>query len=110
MSIARIASRYAKSLLDLAIENGKLEKVVDDIKLFQQTIGNRDLYLLIKSPIVRSDKKEKVFKALFENKIDALTSSFYDIIIRKGGKDTFLKLRMSLSISIEHTRISQRLL
>ena len=84
MSIARIASRYAKSLLDLSIEQNKLDQVVTDIKMFDEAVENRDLYLLIKSPIVRADKKEKVFNALFGDRVDTLTSSFFNIIIKKG--------------------------
>jgi len=84
MSNIRIASRYAKSLLDLAIEQGKLEKAVDDIKLFQDAISNRDLLLMVKSPIINGDKKRSVFKAIFDGKIDELTSAFFDIIIKKS--------------------------
>lgn len=84
MSSIRIASRYAKSLLDLAIEQGKLEKTVDDIKLFQDAISNKDLLLMVKSPIINGDKKRSVFKAIFDGKIDELTSAFFDIIIKKS--------------------------
>lgn len=80
----RIASRYAKSLLDLASEQGKLERAVDDIKLFQDATSNRDLLLMIKSPIIKADKKRSVFKAIFDGKVDEITSAFFDIIIRKG--------------------------
>ncbi len=31
MSITRIASRYAKSLLDLAVEQNKVERVLEDM-------------------------------------------------------------------------------
>ena len=84
MSTYRIASRYAKSLIDLAIEQGKLEKVLEDINSFLDATSNRDFALLLKSPIVKPDKKEKVMKAIFEDKIDPLTFSFMQIILRKG--------------------------
>lgn len=84
MSVMRIASRYAKSLIELAKDQGKLEKVIGDMALFNQAIENRDLYLLLKSPIIKSDKKSNVFKALFGERVDHLTSSFFEIIIKKG--------------------------
>jgi len=34
MSLARIAGRYAKSLMDLPVEQGKLETVKDDMLSF----------------------------------------------------------------------------
>ncbi len=87
MSAIRIASRYAKSLLDLALEQGKLEQVVGDINLFRDAISNRELLLMIKSPIINADKKQSVFKSLFSSRIEALTASFFEIIIRKGREN-----------------------
>lgn len=84
MSIHRIASRYAKSLIDLSGEQGKLERVIDDIQHFQQVCGVRDFYLLLKSPIVNISKKSKIFHKLFDGVYDSLTMSFLDIILRKG--------------------------
>jgi len=43
MSVNKIASRYAKSLLDLAIEQNKLEVVLGDMKGFAEACKNRDL-------------------------------------------------------------------
>lgn len=84
MSLARIASRYAKSLLELGLQHGRLDNVLNDINLLNDVLENRDFFLLVKSPIVKSDKKNKIFKAIFDGKIDDLTQSFYEIIIRKG--------------------------
>lgn len=90
MSIERIASRYAKSLLDLAREKDKLEIVVADVRLFSEVIQNRDFYLLTKSPIIPPDKKRAVFSSLFSGKINELSFAFFDIIIRKG-REQYLK-------------------
>jgi len=89
MSVIRIASRYAKSLLDLAKEQGKLDAVVEDIKTFNGATQNRDLFLLLKSPIVKGSKKLEIFKSIFDGKLDQLTMSFMDIVIRKG-RESFL--------------------
>ena len=84
MSVTRIASRYAKSLIDLAQEQNKFDKVLEDIRSFKKALTNRDLYLLAKSPIVNAAKKQKIFNLLFEDKYDELTNAFFGIIIRKG--------------------------
>ena len=58
MSEYRIASRYAKSLLSLADEQGQMEAVNKDMALFSNLIEeNRDFELLLKSPIVAHSKK-----------------------------------------------------
>jgi len=89
MSVTRIASRYAKSLLDLAIEQGKLDTVVEDIKTFSGAIAQRDLHLLMKSPIVHGSKKQEIFTQIFSGKLDELTMGFFKIAISKG-REMFL--------------------
>lgn len=84
MSVLKVASRYAKSLLDLSKEQGSLEEVLRDVRSFQKALENRDLLLLTKSPIVTADKKQAIFAKLFEGNFNKLTMSFFDIILRKG--------------------------
>jgi F-type H+-transporting ATPase subunit delta len=84
MSVQRIASRYAKSLLDLAVEQGKLETLAKDIEVFRSLAANRDFYLLLKSPIIKGDKKMQILKAVFEGKLDPMMMAFLDILVRKG--------------------------
>ena len=84
MSAIRIASRYAKSLLELASAENKLETIVGDINLFREAVSNRELYMMIKSPIIKADKKQSIFTALFGDRVNPLTSSFFEIIIKKG--------------------------
>lgn len=84
MSVQRIASRYAKSLFDLANERGKLERVLEDVESFHAVSKNRDFELLLKSPVVKSDKKEKIFDQLFSGKYDEITMAFLQILLRKG--------------------------
>jgi F-type H+-transporting ATPase subunit delta len=80
----RVASRYAKSLIDLATEQGKLDRVLEDMTLLDRACQHRELALLLKSPIVKADKKGKVLHAIFSDKIDALSDAFIDILLRKG--------------------------
>lgn len=84
MSVTRIATRYAKSLLDLAIEQNKLDKIKGDVDDFLSAMDNRDFYLLVKSPIVNPTKKEQIFKALFDGKVDELMMAFLNIVLKKG--------------------------
>jgi F-type H+-transporting ATPase subunit delta len=84
MSVSRIASRYAKSLIDLAKEQNELDKVLEDIQYFNEVAKNRDFALLLKSPIVNVSKKKAVFASLFGDKLSKTTKAFFDIIINKG--------------------------
>jgi F-type H+-transporting ATPase subunit delta len=95
MSTIRISSRYAKSLLDLAKDGSKIDVVKGDLKLFRDAISNRDLALMIKSPIIKADKKLSIFKAIFNDKVDVLTSSFFDIVIKKGRESLLPEIAQS---------------
>lgn len=87
MSVQRVASRYAKSLIDLAQERKELEVIKGDMEAFKQATKNRDFYLLLKSPIVNPTKKASIFKALFEGKYNQLTLAFLNIILNKGREE-----------------------
>jgi F-type H+-transporting ATPase subunit delta len=82
---SRAISRYVKSLLDLAVEQKALDQVHNDMLLFSKTVNeNRSLALMLKSPVIRHDKKLSVLEALFKSKVSTLTMSFFDIITRKN--------------------------
>lgn len=87
MSVQKIAGRYAKSLIDLAIEQNKMDIIKEDVATFKSATENRDFYLLMKSPIVNAAKKQSIIKALFEDKIDETTLAFLNIIIAKGREE-----------------------
>ncbi|MBO9572560.1 MAG: ATP synthase F1 subunit delta, partial [Chitinophagaceae bacterium] len=81
----RIALRYAKSLIDLSIEKGSLENVYGDMQYLAGAIkANRDLANLLKSPVVSADKKQSILEAVTKGKISELSSSFINLLIRKG--------------------------
>jgi F-type H+-transporting ATPase subunit delta len=84
MSVSRIAARYAKSLIDLAIERGQLGMVIRDIKSLSSAVKNRDLYLMFKSPIILPDKKKQITDTLFGDRFSTLTMAFLRICITKG--------------------------
>ncbi len=84
MSVTRIATRYAKSLLELAIEQNKLPQVSADVSTLGAAARNRDLYLMLKSPIISADKKNAVLAAIFGKSMDILTMSYLTLLVNKG--------------------------
>ncbi|MFT7587886.1 MAG: F-type H+-transporting ATPase subunit delta [Limisphaerales bacterium] len=84
MSAIRLANRYAKAILDLAIERDSLEEVSTNVREIQTAInGNRDLALMLKSPIIQADKKEAILKAIFDGRVDEMLTQFMSILVRK---------------------------
>jgi len=81
----RLASRYAKSLIDLSIEKGQLEQVYADMQWLQSVCrSNRDFLNLLKSPIISGDKKIKILNAVAGSKLTNITTSFNALLIKKG--------------------------
>lgn len=84
MSVTRIATRYAKSLMELAAEQGSLEQVQADMQTLHSAAQNRDLYVFLKSPIIHADKKIATLDALFKGKLDKLTMLYLQLLVNKG--------------------------
>ncbi|MBK9285471.1 MAG: ATP synthase F1 subunit delta [Sphingobacteriaceae bacterium] len=79
-----VASRYAKSLLDLSIENKQLEVVRKDMQIIDSLCkSNREFVLLLESPVVNTDKKIAILKSIFEKNISTLSLSFLNLIASK---------------------------
>lgn len=90
MSNPKIAQRYAKSLIDLAIEMNQLEQVYNDILFLQKvTRSSRQFILLLKSPVINSDKKISIINAISKNNISKITDVFIQLLCRKNREDNF---------------------
>lgn len=84
MAETKVAKRYAKSLLDLAIENNIVDEISKDMQNVLNTIrANRELSVFFKSPIINTDKKDAVLRSIFEGKIHKMILTFFSIITRK---------------------------
>jgi F-type H+-transporting ATPase subunit delta len=85
MQNPRLAARYAKSLMDLAIETSKIEALYGDMKSLLEVCNcSRDFVMMMKSPVIKADQKLNVVNALFEGKVDPLTIAFIKLITQKG--------------------------
>jgi F-type H+-transporting ATPase subunit delta len=81
----RLASRYAKSVLDLAVEKGQLEPVYDDMLYLQQlTKVSRDFLNLLRSPIVSNDKKLSAIDSVIVKNVGELTLAFVRLLVIKN--------------------------
>ena len=90
MSDFRAASRNEKSILDLSEDQGILDEVYKDMVLIDDVVDeNRELSLLLKSPIINHSKKSQVLDAIFSDKVNSLTEAFFKLIVRKGREFIF---------------------
>jgi len=80
----RVANRYAKALLGLAVENNFSEQAFADMKLVHNAFQeSKELKTVMKSPIVRVSKKLNIINAVFKDKIHSVSLHYLNIITRK---------------------------
>jgi F-type H+-transporting ATPase subunit delta len=88
MSETQVATRYAKSIIDLAVEQSALELVKKDFELFIETCrANPELQAILKNPIISLEKKANILDGLFGDKLHKMILSFFHIVIRKGRSE-----------------------
>lgn len=85
MTDQRVASRYVKSLLGLAVEQNALESVNTDMQMFDTLCDhNREFLVMLRSPIIKHERKRDILEKIFKGKVHDLTWAILDIITRKN--------------------------
>ncbi len=85
MSETTVATRYAKSIIDLAEEKKSLEVIKKDMELFSRTLkANHELQAVLANPIIGHARKIRILDAIFGDKINKVTDSFFKIMVNKS--------------------------
>jgi F-type H+-transporting ATPase subunit delta len=99
MASSRIASRYSKSLIELAIAGSKLEEVKNDMEAVSIICtDSKDLANLLKNPIVTAEAKKAILSKVFANTND-ITKSFILYLVDKKREDELLLVAHSFIAS-----------
>jgi F-type H+-transporting ATPase subunit delta len=80
MKSTKAAGRYAKALLELALDQQKIEVIENNMQQIL-TVANEthDFQVFLSSPLIKVDKKLEVIKSIFSN-FDALSLSFLEMV------------------------------
>ncbi|MEY2793964.1 MAG: hypothetical protein RJA76_1956 [Bacteroidota bacterium] len=85
MSELIVANRYAKSLLDLAIEKKAVDAVYKDMVDFAESCeASQDLVLAMKSPIIKHTDKLAILSKLFKKSFNPISFAIFEIITNKN--------------------------
>ncbi|NEQ49866.1 MAG: ATP synthase F1 subunit delta [Leptolyngbya sp. SIO3F4] len=83
MRITKAANRYAKSLLDLAVEKNQLEEIRNDMETVANALkGSRELHVLVESKVINDDRKERALTSVFQGNVTDLTLQFFHLLTR----------------------------
>jgi F-type H+-transporting ATPase subunit delta len=106
MKVTKSASRYAKALLELAIENNKIDQVLADMQaVISANVEAREFQLFLDNPIINSDKKNSIIKEIFEQ-FDSLSLSFVSLIVKNKREGALVQIADSFQTQVkEHLGI-----
>lgn len=84
MNNPRLATRYAKSMVDLAVEQNQLDIVCNDMKLILSICKtNPDFVAVLRSPIIKPPAKVKIIESITKERVSSLTTAFIKLLIVK---------------------------
>lgn len=89
MQNPRLASRYAKSLLDLALERNALDETLRDMQTLHDVCrASREFEVMLGSPVISGDKKQAILNAVLANyQMGQLSGAFINLLISKGREE-----------------------
>jgi len=107
MLTPRVAHRFVKSLLELSVEMGSEEAVYSDALIVNDACNDiRELSVLLQSPVVKSDKKLRIFNEIFKDHLSDLSTRFYSLVIRKKREDLIREIAVTfIKVYKEHKNI-----
>lgn len=101
MKGTKVASRYAKALLELAIENNKVDQVLGDMNyLLSANNETRDFQMFLNSPIIKADKKIAIFAELFDQ-FETVSKSFIELITKNGRESLLPQIAASFNAQVK---------
>ncbi len=86
MQNPRLAARYAKSVLDLAVERNSLDAVLSDMRVLNGICAeSREFEVMLRSPVINGDKKLSVINEVMKRfNINEITQAFINLLVAKG--------------------------
>ena len=96
MKNPRLATRYAKSIVDLAVEQNQLDAVYSDMKFILSICKtNPDFVALLRSPIIKPTAKGKIIEAITKERVSVLTSAFIQLLVTKTRETNLQEIAAS---------------
>jgi|TARA_B110000908_G_C10186080_1_gene418056 F-type H+-transporting ATPase subunit delta len=84
MSEFRVSSKYASSLLQVAVKKNILDDIYKDIKLLGSLCKDNNFLLMLRNPFISYYKKKKILHNIFKGKVNDLMLSFFNLLVLRG--------------------------
>jgi F-type H+-transporting ATPase subunit delta len=101
----RLASRYAKALLDLAKEQNAVDAVLLDVQLLDALCRqSNDFANMLRSPIIKADKKLDIINAVVGGKVGVIVQGFLKLMVNKGRESNMPEIASSFIIQYKEMK------
>jgi F-type H+-transporting ATPase subunit delta len=83
---ARVASKYAEALIELAYQAGDkvAESIAGDLNAINEVVASTaEFTIVLNHPAIRSDEKKRLLLSLFEGKVNELTARLVSLLCDK---------------------------
>ncbi|NOY76596.1 MAG: ATP synthase F1 subunit delta [Calditrichaeota bacterium] len=85
-----LVRRYSKALFRVAVEKKSLEKISQDLAIFNDALRmNPDFHRFLLSPEISRKEKEKAVEKLFGDQLSAEFFNFIQILLKNGRQNFF---------------------
>ena len=90
MNESKISVRYSKALLQVAVEQQKLDVVYQDIMQISKICKEVEEFMdILNIPVIPQSKKKKIIGSVFDGKVADLTLSFLKMIVH-NKRETYI--------------------
>jgi F-type H+-transporting ATPase subunit delta len=104
MKSTKSAGRYAKALLELALDQNKIEVIESNMQQILTVAEEaHDFQVFLNSPLIKVDKKIEVIKSIFGN-FDALSISFLELVANNGRESYITEIAHSFLNQLKEHR------
>ena len=108
MKDTRAALRYAKAVLNLAIDLNKENEVNDNMQLIAGTIADsKDLQIMLSSPVIKADQKKETLLAIFAKKINNISEGLIGQLVDNKRLALLHEVATQYSIIYDHYKGTQ---
>ncbi len=84
MSEILVSRRYARALMQAAVEEDVLESVQKDVQYLADLVRtSEDFMSFLTEPMIRPRFKQETFQAIFEERLEPITLSFLNLLAAK---------------------------
>jgi F-type H+-transporting ATPase subunit delta len=104
MKSTKAASRYAKALLEIAIEQKMIDSILGDMNFLMQVNNETpDFGSFIASPIINTNKKTQIFERVF-GQFEDISMSFIKLITKNRRESLLPEIAGSFEMLVKEHR------